>query len=70
MEKWLKEVQIEMLESIKDQTRKAYEIYFEEDRKSWVLDWPGQVVTAVSCMTWTVEVNYLFFMKKNINIVI
>lgn len=45
-----------MIESIKEQVFKASESYFNEIRKEWVLKWPGQVVSCVSCMSWTQEV--------------
>lgn len=45
-----------MIESIKDSVFKASESYFNDIRKEWVLKWPGQVVSCVSCMSWTQEV--------------
>lgn len=45
-----------MIESIKEQVFKASESYFNDIRKEWVLRWPGQVVSCVSCMSWTQEV--------------
>lgn len=45
-----------MVESIKEQIFKASESYFLEVRKEWVLKWPGQVVSCVTCMSWTQEV--------------
>lgn len=45
-----------MIESIKEQVFKASESYFNDVRKEWVLRWPGQVVSCVSCMSWTQEV--------------
>lgn len=45
-----------MIESVKEQVFKASEQYFNELRKEWVLKWPGQVVSCVSCMSWTQEV--------------
>lgn len=45
-----------MIESIKEQVFKASESYFTDLRKEWVLKWPGQVVSCVSCMSWTQEV--------------
>lgn len=56
VEKWLKEVEIIMLESVKEQTRQSYDTYWKSERHEWVLKWPGQVISCVSCMTWTEEV--------------
>jgi dynein heavy chain len=56
VEKWLKEVETIMIESIKELIFKASEAYFVDLRKEWVLKWPGQVVCCVSCMSWTQEV--------------
>lgn len=55
VEKWLKEVEIVMLESVKEQIWQSYESYFKDPRKEWVLHWPGQVVQVVSCLKWTEE---------------
>lgn len=60
VEKWLKEVQIVMLESVLNQTRLAYDSYWSIQRPKWVLKWPGQVVQTVSCMTWTKEVTFWY----------
>lgn len=45
-----------MIESIKELVFKASESYFTELRQEWVLKWPGQVVSCVSCMSWTQQV--------------
>ncbi|XP_058823709.1 dynein axonemal heavy chain 3 [Topomyia yanbarensis] len=55
VEKWLKEVEVVMLESVKEQIWQSYESYFKDPRKTWVLNWPGQVVQVVSCLKWTEE---------------
>lgn len=56
VEKWLKEVESIMIESVKEQIFKSSEAYVVDVRKDWVLKWPGQVISCVSCMTWTQEV--------------
>lgn len=56
VEKWLKEVQTVMLESVLSQSRLAYDAYWNDVRAEWVLKWPGQVVQTISCQTWTKEV--------------
>ncbi|KAL1398756.1 hypothetical protein pipiens_008712 [Culex pipiens pipiens] len=55
VEKWLKEVETVMLESVKEQIWQSYDSYFKDARKVWVLNWPGQVVQVVSCLKWTEE---------------
>ncbi|XP_055637886.1 dynein axonemal heavy chain 3 isoform X3 [Toxorhynchites rutilus septentrionalis] len=55
VEKWLKEVEVVMLESVKEQIWQSYECYLKDPRKMWVLHWPGQVVQVVSCLKWTEE---------------
>lgn len=44
-----------MIESIKELVFKACETYFLDLRNEWVLKWPGQVVSCVTCMSWTQE---------------
>lgn len=44
-----------MLESVKEQIWQSYECYLKDPRKTWVLNWPGQVVQVVSCLKWTEE---------------
>lgn len=56
VEKWLKEVQTIMLESMLAQTRMAYDSYWNAARKDWMAKWPGQVVQTVTRMTWTKDV--------------
>uniref|UniRef100_A0A669PGZ6 Dynein axonemal heavy chain 12 n=1 Tax=Phasianus colchicus TaxID=9054 RepID=A0A669PGZ6_PHACC len=50
VEKWLIQVEDVMLKSIRS-------AYLGTERKSWVLEWPGQVVLCVSQMFWTSEVH-------------
>uniref|UniRef100_A0A8B9BTE2 Dynein axonemal heavy chain 12 n=1 Tax=Anser brachyrhynchus TaxID=132585 RepID=A0A8B9BTE2_9AVES len=52
VEKWLIQVEDIMLKSVHDVIA-----YLETERKSWVLEWPGQVVLCVSQMFWTSEVH-------------
>ncbi|KAL5473898.1 hypothetical protein EMCRGX_G028462 [Ephydatia muelleri] len=56
VEKWLLQVQDTMIQSLKDITEKAYAAYAQVPRSKWVLEWPGQVVIAVSTIYWTQEV--------------
>ncbi|GAB0093009.1 Dynein heavy chain [Sergentomyia squamirostris] len=56
VEKWLKEVQQVMFESIEEQLRSAHDIYYVTPRKTWCLKWAGQIVHTISCLTWTADV--------------
>ena len=56
VEKWLLQVQLTMISSLKDVTGKAVTAYVEEPRRKWVLEWPGQVVIAASTIYWTQDV--------------
>ncbi|XP_055607362.1 dynein axonemal heavy chain 3 isoform X2 [Uranotaenia lowii] len=64
VEKWLKEVEIVMLESVKEQIWQSYEAYYKDPRKAWVLNWPGQAVQVVSCLTWTEEAEEALVQNK------
>lgn len=44
VERWLVQVQEEMLHAVQDQIRKAFNAYIEQpERTTWVLNWPGMV---------------------------
>lgn len=51
-------VQVEagMVESMQEVCRKGLDAYAATPRASWVLQWPSQVVLAVSAIFWTQEV--------------
>ncbi|XP_020624937.1 dynein heavy chain 12, axonemal-like [Orbicella faveolata] len=57
VEKWLLQVQDVMLVSIRDIIERAVQAYATDDRKVWVLSWPGQIVICVSQIYWTQEVH-------------
>ena len=56
MEKWLLKVQEMMIRSLKDVMQEAVDAYVEVPRSKWVVEWPGQVVLAVSSIYWTMDV--------------
>ncbi len=57
VEKWLLEVEQNMIKSMRHVIGKGFEDYsVAESREKWVLSWPGQVVLAVSQIYWTYEV--------------
>ncbi|XP_065898705.1 dynein axonemal heavy chain 3-like isoform X2 [Dysidea avara] len=56
VEKWLLRVQEVMILSLKDVMKESFDAYAQTLRESWVLDWPGQIVIAVSSSYWTTEV--------------
>lgn len=43
VEKWLLQVQGEMLLAVRDQIKKSFDAYIESKRTTWVLNWPGMV---------------------------
>ena len=43
VEKWLLQVQVTMIQSLKDVTQKSVDAYTTTPREKWVLSWPGQV---------------------------
>lgn len=56
VEKWLAEVEVSMLVSLKDEIKKSLESYPTSPRTEYVLSWPGQVVICVCSVFWTAEV--------------
>lgn len=57
VEKWLVQVEYQMVLSVKDQILKSFKNYLLLPRTTWVQKWPGQVVLCVSQMHWTVNVH-------------
>lgn len=56
VEKWLIQVEEQMLFSIRMIIKEALHAYATRDRKQWVLEWPGQIVICASQVYWTKEV--------------
>ncbi|XP_054711131.1 dynein axonemal heavy chain 3-like [Uloborus diversus] len=56
VEKWLAEVEVAMLASLKHVIGKSLLSYPELPRTEYVLSWPGQVVICVCSVFWTAEV--------------
>ena len=56
VEKWLVDVEEVMRESLRQIMRDAVAAYPSEERATWVLEWPGQVVLNGSQVFWTLEV--------------
>lgn len=51
------QVEAGMIESVQDVCSKCMVAYATTQRTQWVLQWPGQVVLAVSAIYWTQEVS-------------
>ena len=47
------QVEAGMAESIKESCKLGVAAYAAQAREQWVLEWPGQVVLAVSAIFWT-----------------
>ena len=56
VEKWLIQVEDQMLTSIRMIIKEALAAYTTRDRKQWVLEWPGQIVICASQVYWTKDV--------------
>lgn len=56
VERWLSQVEEQMLGSIKDQTVKSCEEYKRTNRTEWMTQWPGMVVLAVSQVYWSADI--------------
>jgi dynein heavy chain, axonemal len=56
VEKWLSQVEDQMLSSIKKETSNSWENYAQTERVEWVTKWPGMVVLAVSQVYWAVDI--------------
>ncbi|KAL3685151.1 hypothetical protein R1sor_003173 [Riccia sorocarpa] len=56
VERWLIEVEDAMRTSLQDVCRRSFEAYTISDRIQWIIDWPGQIILAVSQIYWCQEV--------------
>lgn len=57
VEKWLVQVEEEMITTIRDISFKATEDYPTKEFKEWVQDWPGQVVIGIFNLFWTQQID-------------
>ncbi|XP_063226606.1 dynein axonemal heavy chain 3 [Bacillus rossius redtenbacheri] len=57
VEKWLQQVEENMMLSVKDHCLEAVAAYLTTARVQWLLDWPGQVVICATSIHWTTEVS-------------
>eukprot|EP00118_Oscarella_pearsei_P018868 m.196512 g.196512 ORF g.196512 m.196512 type:complete len:4008 (+) comp39530_c1_seq1:67-12090(+) len=60
VEKWLLELEGDMVKSVHNVMEEALKAYPVEQREKWVLIWPGQVVLAISQKYWTSSVQEAF----------
>jgi dynein heavy chain, axonemal len=56
VEKWLSQVEHQMLASIKKETLNSLDDYAETKRTEWITKWPGMVVLAVSQIYWAADI--------------
>ncbi|XP_037073992.1 LOW QUALITY PROTEIN: dynein heavy chain 3, axonemal-like, partial [Pollicipes pollicipes] len=56
VEKWLSQVEQQMMVSLRDVAERAVQSYLKTPREQWVLEWPGQIVLCGSQIHWTTEV--------------
>ncbi|GBP22696.1 Dynein heavy chain 7, axonemal [Eumeta japonica] len=57
VEKWLVQVEKQMLVAVKSETELSYYNYPKMDRISWILSWEGMVVLAISQIYWAADVH-------------
>ncbi|CAG7651642.1 unnamed protein product [Allacma fusca] len=57
VEKWISQVEQQMLTSLRDVTLKAVQAYEKVPRAEWVLNWPGQVIICGDSIFWTKDVS-------------
>lgn len=56
VEKWLSQVELQMLSSVKEKTLQSWNSYEAASRGDWVTEWPGMVVLAVSQIYWSADI--------------
>ncbi|XP_034826235.1 dynein axonemal heavy chain 7 [Maniola hyperantus] len=57
VEKWLVQVEEQMLKAVKSETELSYYDYPNQSRADWILSWEGMVVLAISQIYWAVDVH-------------
>ncbi|XP_038211341.1 dynein heavy chain 12, axonemal [Zerene cesonia] len=57
VEKWLLQVEDQMLKAVKSETELSYYDYPNMGRVEWILSWEGMVVLAISQIYWAVDVH-------------
>ncbi|CAG9584340.1 unnamed protein product [Danaus chrysippus] len=55
VERWLQQLEQQMMISLRDVAAEAITAYTVTKREEWVLNWPGQIVQAGSCVHYTSE---------------
>ncbi|XP_060531522.1 dynein axonemal heavy chain 12 [Cylas formicarius] len=68
VEKWLVQVEEQMIASVRDQILKSFKSYYVTPRIQWVKKWPGQIVLAVSQMHWTLNVHKALNYEENLSL--
>ena len=56
VEKWMLDIEDQMIKSLRDLTKQAIADYPNAERTEWSKEFPGQIVLAVSQIYWTKEV--------------
>lgn len=64
VEKWLVQVEDQMLKSVKSETELSYYDYPTTSRQEWVLSWEGMVVLAISQIYWAIDVHTILDTHK------
>jgi dynein heavy chain, axonemal len=66
VEKWLKEVEQQMLTSIERNTLESWKSFPNTSRLEWITQWPGMVVLAVSQIYWASDIEMKIRKKQNL----
>ncbi|XP_021930622.1 dynein heavy chain 12, axonemal isoform X3 [Zootermopsis nevadensis] len=64
VEKWLNQVEEQMVVSLRSEIEKSYEAYPRCSRASWVLQWAGQVMLCAAMIHWTEEVEKMLRLEQ------
>lgn len=64
VEKWLVQVESQMLKAIKFETESSYYDYSNTDRADWILSWEGMVVLSISQIYWAIDVHNCLNTRK------
>lgn len=68
VEKWLLQVEQQMLASIKSETVNSFKSYQTTKRIEWITKWPGMIILCISQIFWSIEIENCFVSHQKMSL--